>query len=163
MEKVEIKFKRTKEIILILLALFTLICGLWLMFIAQAANEKVISQIVLIFFGFLLLLILKQIFYNAPRLLIIDDKGIEDTSLGVGKIYWDDIETAYLNNVLTNKFISLKIKDVEKYLSRLSKSSRIIATSNTGYGFEIFNLHLVGSTISQKDLLNLINSRINPN
>lgn len=66
----------------------------------------------------------------------------------------------YPNNILTNKFISLKIREVKKYLARLPKTSRIIANANRGYNFEELNLHLVGSTVSQKVLLAEIESRI---
>ena len=119
MDKIEIKFSRTKLIFLALLALIFVVGGIFILSVAKDLRGKVIGWTSIIFFGFGLIVFLKQIMNTKPRI-ILDDEGIEDKSLDIGKILWDDIEAAYPNNIVSNKFISLKIKDVEKYLQKTS-------------------------------------------
>ena len=159
MNKIEIKFNRAKLFGFALLAALFVIGGIFLIFVAKETRGKIAGWSALLFFGLCLAVFVKQIFYTAPRLML-DDEGIEDKSLGIGKIFWRDIEAAYPNNILMNKFISLKVTDVEKYLRKSTKSQQKIASYNQSLGFETLNLNLVGLAVSQKELLAEIEARL---
>lgn len=159
MDRIEIKFSRTKLILLFLLALIFVVGGIFILFTAKDLRGKIIGWSAIIFFGFGLIVFLKQLLNTKPRI-ILDDEGIEDKSLGIGKILWDDIEAAYPNNIISNKFISLKLKNVEKYLQKTSKAKEKLASYNHALGFEALNLNLVGLNVSQKDLMTLITAHL---
>lgn len=163
MDRIEIKFSRVKLGLLLLLAAVFVAGGIFILSIADDLRGKIIGWSSIIFFGFGLLVFLKQ-FLNAEPRLILDDEGIEDKSLGIGKISWDDIEAAYPNEIFTNKFVSLKIRNVEKYLERNPKRRKSLekklVSFNQSLGFEALNLNLVGLKISQKDLMTLITAHL---
>lgn len=159
MDRIEIKFSRLKISLMLLLAAAFVAGGIFILSVAKDFRGKVIGWAAVVFFGIALLVFLKQ-FLNTESRIILDDEGIEDKSLGVGKILWDDIEAAYPNNIFTNKFISLQLFDVEKYLQRTSKPKRKIASYNQTLGFETLNLNLIGLAISQQDLMTLIKAHL---
>lgn len=146
-------------ILLTLVALSFVVLGSVIAYYAKNLRETLIGWSGIIFFGFALAGFIKQLLNTSPRI-ILDDEGIEDKSLDVGKILWDDIEAAYPNNLLTNKFISLQVKDVEKYLQRTSKPKQKLASYNKELGFETLNLNLVGLKISQENLMTLIKAHL---
>lgn len=158
-DRIEIKFSRVKMSLLLLLASVFVAGGIFILFRADELREKIIGWTSIIFFGFGAVVFVRQLLNTKPRI-ILDDEGIEDKSLDIGKILWDDIEAAYPNNIFTNKFISLKVRDVEKYLRRTSKPKRKLASYNQALGFETLNLNLVGLAVSQKDLMTLIKAHL---
>jgi hypothetical protein len=159
MDTIEVKFSRVKISLLILIALIFVIGGIFILFVGKDLRAKIIGWSSIIFFGFCLFVFLKRFLNTEPRI-ILDDEGIEDKSLDVGKILWEDIAAAYPNNIMTNKFISLKLKDVEKYSRRISKPKQKLASYNQSLGFETLNLNLIGLDISQKNLMTLITAHL---
>lgn len=159
MEKFEIRFSRISFFLLSLLALAFVVLGIFIALNARNQKDTLIAWSSIILFGLCFLVFLKHFFNNAPRI-IVDDEGIEDKSLKVGKILWQDIEVAYSNNFMTNKFISLKLKDADKYLTKTSNFNRKLSGFNKSLGFETLNLNLIGLKVSQKDLLNIIKAKI---
>lgn len=159
MENIEIRFSRVKVSLLLLLALIFVIGGIFILSVAKDTRGQIIGGSSILLFGFGAVVFLIQLLNTAPRI-ILDDEGIEDKSLDVGKILWDDIEAAYPNNVFTNKFISLQVRNIEKYLQRTSKPKRKLASYNQALGFETLNLNLVGLAISPKNLMTLITAHL---
>lgn len=159
MDKIEVRFSRVKIGLLMLLSLMFVALGVFVLSDADDTRGKIIGWACIIFFGFGVAVFFRQFLNTAPRI-IIDDEGIEDVSLDVGKILWDDIVAAYPNDIMMSKFISLQVGDTEKYLRRTSKLKRRLASYNQTLGFETLNLNLAGLDISQKDLLALIEARL---
>jgi hypothetical protein len=159
MESLEIKFSRVKLSALLLITFVFVAGGIFLIVIAKDTRTTLIGWSSVVFFGFGVVVFLKQFLNTAPRM-ILDDEGIEDKSLGVGKILWDDIVAAYPNNFFTNKFISLQLTDLEKYLQRTSKRTRKIVSYNKALGFEALNLNLVCLNVSQDGLMTLIKAHL---
>lgn len=159
MENIEIKLSRVKMFLLLLLALVFVIGGIFILSVAEDMRGQIIGWSSILLFGFGAVVFLIQLLNTAPRI-ILNDEGIEDKSLGIGKILWDDIEAAYPNNIFTNKFISLQVRNIEKYLQRTSKPKRKLASYNQALGFETLNLNLVGLAISQKDIMTLITAHL---
>lgn len=146
-------------IVLTLIALGFVVLGIFMAFQATDWRGNLVAWTSIIFFGFGLFVFIKQLLNNSPRI-ILDDEGIEDKSLGIGKILWEDIESAYPNRIKTNKFISLKVRNSEKYLQRNSKFQAKLASYNKSLGFETLNLNLVGLATPQTELLNLLQDRL---
>lgn len=165
MERIEIKSSPVKLLLLSLAAAAFVAFGVFLVFVVAAEADEdslratVIGWASIIFFGSGLIGFLFRLFDRRPRI-VLDDEGIEDRSLGVGKIFWSDIEAAYLNDFVTSKFIALQIPDAEKYLQLASGAGSQIVSANQALDFEAFNINLVGLSVPPKDLLTLIESCI---
>lgn len=80
---------------------------------------KWIGYASVIFFGACAIFISQKLFDKKPGL-IIDAEGITDNSSGVsaGKILWKDVKEISMQEVMSQKFIMLKMKNPEFYLQR---------------------------------------------
>lgn len=80
---------------------------------------KIIGYASVIFFGACAVLIGGKLFDKKPGL-VIDGEGITDNSSGVsaGKILWKDVKDISAQEVMSQKFIMLKMKNPEFYLQR---------------------------------------------
>ena len=104
------------------------------------------------FYGWLLIVvqalalpnILRMLRHKGPRV-VIDDTGIEDHLLRVGKIPWEDIATAKLQTVRNITLISLQLRDPDKWLNRMSPLRRWGARRNRSMGYSEFNLNLAAT------------------
>lgn len=79
----------------------------------------VFSVIDILFFGLILILILKKIPENKPGF-IINCEGIIDNSSGIssGLLLWKDIEEISTLNVVNQRFLMFRIKNPEEYINR---------------------------------------------
>jgi len=118
-------------------------------------RETMIGWSGVIFFGFGLVIFLRQILDSRPRI-VIDEHGIFDRTLSVGVIEWQDIEHAYLNSVVGNPFVSLRLNDTEKYLQRAMSSQKKLARLNKYLGAETININLSGIDKSPDEILEVI-------
>ena len=123
--------------------------------IAMVAQGKAFGWVAILFFGCGVPIYIWQIVDSRPRL-IIDDDGVLDRTMGVGRIAWGDIETAYVRSIDGNDFICFELKDPEKYLQKSSKVKRAMAGANRGLGFTDFNLNLVGVDAKTEEVFELI-------
>ena len=128
--------------------------GIFILSIENDLKSIVISWSCVIFFGFAFLIFLWQIFDTRPRV-VIDQIGVYDRTLGVGIIEWEDIEHAYLNSLMKNDFISLVLKNPEKYLHKLSKPKAKLAKYNRTLGFETININLSGVNIDSREVFDI--------
>lgn len=138
-----------------LIALIFVAGGIFILSVGKDLKATIIGWSCIIFFGFALLIFLRQIFDTRPRI-IIDQTGIFDRTLDIGIIEWQDIENAYLNSILGNDFISLVLRDTEKYLQRISKPKAKLAKYNRTLGFETINLNLSGVNIKSSEVFALV-------
>jgi len=107
-----------------------------------------------LFFSFSIFFSIKQILDKRPRL-VLDQEGITDRILNVGKILWTDIVSVDLKSMGTNKFISLYMyKEInEKYLSKIPNLKRKLIKLNTSLGFTTLNINLSGVKGSTDEIL----------
>lgn len=138
-----------------LLSLIFVAGGIFILFVGKDLKATLIGWSCIIFFGFGLLIFLRQIFDTRPRI-VINQIGIFDRTLDVGVIEWRDIEHAYLNSIFGNDFISLVLRDTDKYLQRTSKPKAKLARYNKTLGFETINLNLSGVNIKSAEIFNLV-------
>ncbi len=159
MEKIIVKNSIRKYVLLSILTLIFVAGGIFILFVGKDLEATIISWLSIIFFGFGQIVFLFQIFDSRPRI-VIGDEGIFDRTLDIGVIEWQDIEDAYLNSVFGNDFISLVLKDNEKYLSRTSKIKAKVAKYNSVLGFETINVNLSGVNIKSDKIYQLIVNKI---
>ena len=115
---------------------------------------KIILFIGALFFGYAFIFFCKRVF-NKSEMLIIDSKGITDNSsaISLGFIPWEEIDSAYIGEVLENRFIELKIKDEEKYLNNLSFLKKFFINYNRKIGHEISCITLNTTDYSLDEVL----------
>ncbi len=152
MTKIEIKSSRSKYIVLLIGAIGFVVSGVLILLINGPA---VIGWMSIIFFGAGIPLFIWQILDNRPRLKI-DDTGIADRTLGVGRIAWEDIDGAFVKSIKGNDFICLQLIDSEKYTSKLNSIKKAMTKANEKLGFTPISLNLSGIAVSTHDIFELI-------
>jgi len=124
--------------------------GIWLV-----SHGQSFGWVVILFFGSGLPIFLRNLIDSRPRL-VIDADGVTDRTLGVGRIAWSDIESAYLQSIQGNDFICLELKDPAKYAQKLSKVRRAMAAANRNLGFTDFSLNLSGVNADSSQVFELV-------
>lgn len=150
MQKLGINTSRTKTLFLLIAAMGFVATGIWLV-----VHGNMFGWVAIMFFGSGIPIFIWQIVDSRPRLMI-DDEGVTDRTLGVGRILWSDIQGAYVMSISGNDFICLDLKEPEKYWQKLSKVKRAMASANRKLGATEFNLNLSGVTASTEEIFELI-------
>ncbi|MDB5233791.1 MAG: hypothetical protein JWR44_784 [Hymenobacter sp.] len=108
--------------------------------------------------GMLVTILIKRLFSASPRLMLTST-GITDNTIRVGEIAWQDIEDAQLYYASkAGTTISLKVRNANEYLKRLSGIHRI-ARFNWLSGSRIL-LNLTGTDAITSAVLATIKSQI---
>jgi hypothetical protein len=110
------------------------------------------------FFGGCALVSLWQLLDARPRL-VVDEDGIYDRTLHVGRIGWGDIKGAYLKSIQDHDFICLVLFDDEEYVRRLPPLLRSMVQLNESLGFTPISINLTGIHGQTEQLLELILKR----
>lgn len=98
---------------------------------------KIIGITGTFFFGFCLIVIFVRL-VNPRAVLIINEKGFTDNCASfsfsnIGFIPWESVNKIYISSLLTQKYISVEINGIEKYLS--SKYHKIMINTNSALGY----------------------------
>ncbi len=149
---IKIKTSRMKYILLLIVTASFAATGV---LILMHNGPTWIGWMSIVFFGSGIPLFLWQIADNRPRL-IIDDEGVNDRTLGVGKILWKDIGGAYLKSIQNNDFICLQLKNSEEYVAKLSPIKKASASANEKLGFTPLSLNLSGVSADTSQILELV-------
>ncbi|HEX6188183.1 MAG TPA: STM3941 family protein [Pyrinomonadaceae bacterium] len=150
MEELIIKNSRWKHFLLLIGCMGFVGTGIWMV-----VQGKSFGWVAILFFGTGLVVSIWQIVDSRPRL-IIDERGVLDRTLGVGRIAWSDIEAAYVRSISGNDFICLELKNPEKYAQKLSNVKRAMAGANRGLGFTDFNINLSGVDARTEEVFELL-------
>lgn len=159
MQEIKLYNSIGKNILYLLGCLIFVIGGIWMALYADETSARIVGIASILFFGFGVLVISKQVLDRRVRI-IINDEGIFDRTLDVGVIEWRDIEEVYLQSVSGSVFIPLVLEDSNKYLRRTSKTKAKIAAYNEYFGFETVNLNLSGVKTNGEDILEIIEEEI---
>ncbi len=102
-----------------------------------------------------------QIFDSRPRL-ILDENGVIDRRLGVGKIFWKDIKGLSVRTAYKNDCVCLEMDEDsnQRYLSNVSSFKRKLLTANVALGWPLLNLNLSGVNVSTEEIFQTIVQRI---
>lgn len=117
-------------------------------------------------FGFVLFLFaisLIGLAYLATRkrlLAVIDEDGILDTRIGIGRILWSDIEDVQLEVAYGNRFLCFRVRTPERYVEQLSGVQHEKAIFHRKLGFQRFNIDIRGLDCDLVELKHQIDIRI---
>jgi hypothetical protein len=150
MNKVIIKNSRLRPVVLLIAAIGFVVAGAWMV-----SRGKPFGWVAIAFFGSGALVFVWQIVDRRPRL-TIDQNGVIDRTLGVGRIVWSDIESAYLTSINGNGFICLELGNPEKYSKKMSKTRRAMSTVNRNLGFTDFCINLSGTEADSNEVFELL-------
>lgn len=155
MKNIIIKQKPLLGIFYIFMSLLITFLSLFITFLKQ---EGLILQIIfstigvlgIILFGLGTLYFFKRTI-EGRTLLIVDSKGITDNTsfISVGFIPWKDIKSIIKTNSLNQKFISIDVKDNNKYITKLSKLKTVLINKNFKLGYPLVNITLNGTGLSR--------------
>jgi hypothetical protein len=152
MKKVEIRASKRKSLSHLIAIFGFVACGVF--FVVQGKSVWV-GWSSICFFGSMIPSVVGQLINSRPRL-IIDEFGVVDRTLTVGKFLWFDIDNAYLININGNHFICLVLKDTNKYLERANPFMRNMAIVNRKLGFTPFSLNLSGVDADPYQVLDIV-------
>jgi uncharacterized membrane protein len=159
MEIYKVKNSIWKFVSYIFLTLIFVVGGIFILFISKDTETTLTGWACIVFFGLGFFVFLRQILDSCARI-VIDENGVYDRTLDVGLIEWNDIEHAYQNSMIGNEFISLVLKDSEKYLQRTNKAKAKIARYNATLGFETININLSGVNKPSEEIFDILVNKI---
>lgn len=126
METIEIPLNKQKILLLIFGAATLVAVGVLFIinpveFEGRRASKEMIFIIgiaAVLFFGICLVFAIRKLFSKQVGLMINSD-GLIDNSAGnsAGQILWTDVKGITIYNVMNQKFVSVHVKDPEKYIS----------------------------------------------
>ena len=124
-------------------------------FILMSGGPALLGWTTIVFFGACIPILILQ-FINTNARLIIDDEGVIDRTLGVGKIPWNEITGAYLKTIQTNAFICLNLRNNETYTDKLNPVKKAMLAMNEKLGFTPISLNLVGTNVEPEQVLEVV-------
>jgi len=145
---------RVKYILLLLVAIGFVILGIFIL-VEGKAGDAWIGWMSIAFFGLGIPLFVRQLFDARPRV-VLDETGIFDRTLGVGKIPWSEVYSAYLKVVHGNAFVCLVLNNPSKWLLSLSSTQRALVSANEKLGFQPLNVNLSGTAVDPKLVLEVV-------
>lgn len=84
-------------------------------------NDRFVAVADWIFFGFALLFFISRLGQRVPAL-IVNQSGIFDKSSGLSGYFlrWEEIDSIYISQMGRQRFLSIRLKDPEAFLSNFS-------------------------------------------
>lgn len=156
MEPIVIRPSRLRWALLLVTALVFVAAGV----VMAASSEGVIVGVLsIVFFGLCALVAIQQLTDARPRV-VIDDEGVLDRTLKVGRIAWSDIEGAYVRRMHANAFVCLELRDPAKYTAGLSPVMRRLAALNEKLGFTPLSLNLAHTDANPERVAELIEREV---
>jgi hypothetical protein len=104
-------------------------------------------------------LVLYAVAQDQQELVIeIDEVGIYDRRLGVGKILWKDVEEVQLQIVEGNYYLCLKVRNPTAYAAKLQGPKRQQVMYNQRLGFKSFNVDVRALNVDLLELKRLVDA-----
>lgn len=161
-EKLNIKQDEVSSYIPIILTVIMVIAGLWLLFMEEDIFNsnllnfiiKIVAILAVIFFGYGMIFFINRKLENKD-IVVVDKNGITDnsTAISLGFIPWKDIDNIYMNSMMSNKFILIKLKNEEEYLNKTSTIKRRLMLKNKNMGYEMICINLNFTGIQPESFL----------
>lgn len=99
-------------------------------------------------------------YYDRRLLFAIDENGIYDSRLGIGKIMWRDVSQVQIEICYRTRFLCLSVKNPDKFLRRAHPSVRNKLIQNSRLGFSQFNIDISGVEMNALLLKSFIEDKI---
>lgn len=169
MSVIQIPLSKTKIIVGIVGSFVFILAGIWL-WTGFPENTIPISPLIIkiaglisiLFFGWTFLFGIKKMF-DKKMGLIIDELGITDNSsaVSIGFIDWGDIAEVETAQIMSTRFLLIKVKNPDKYIERAGPiQAKMMKTNFNMYGTPI---SIASTTLNFNfdDLERLIKSKLN--
>lgn len=168
LEEKVIALSKIKILLLTIGAVVFVLLGVWFLSLDAQTIESQrkfnsptlvygIGVVSIVFFGLCGLVGIKKFFDNSPGL-IISSKGIQDNSSGVsaGLIPWEEVVGIGEYQIQKQKFISIQVKDPEKYANNGNALKRMANRANIKMCGTPVNISANSLKISYDELLETI-------
>ena len=83
---------------------------------------------------------------------VIDEAGIEDRRWKFGVIPWADVRSLSILTIQSTKLLGIDLVEPEKYLARLPRWQRSLASANAWLGFPAFAISFAGLSPGIKEV-----------
>lgn len=160
----EIAQSKTKIFWILLLGIVMTSLAIWIAFFVpfeeiprRAILVKAASYAGLLLFGTVTILMLKRLFSNKQGVQIFE-KGFIDNSnvFNIGIISWNDVTKITTQEVMSNKFVLVHVKNPEYYMNKVSGIKKNLLKGNfKTYGTPISVVH-TSLKVSHKELYELL-------
>jgi hypothetical protein len=160
-EKIILYPRRSKMFLIALVSLLFVCAGF---FILSQSDEPHIPQALRIIISFLgigfgpcFLYALYRIAVRQPAL-TLSQEGLLDNASGVsaGLVRWEEIERIYTSSLLGQQFVSISVKDPERFLQRMHGFKAKLMRPNIGLVGAPVNLPVTALGITSAELVVLI-------
>ncbi len=162
MQKKEYVFypSKGKMILLLLGSLVFVSAGLFFLVIGDDWMVYLIGGVSILFFGTTMLYLLFRLLRKKPSLIITDDYLYDNGSMSaVGKLDWEEIEQAFIYEVMGQKFLGIEVKDPDKVINRVGAIKKMIIKANKR--FATANIPQNTIKVPLEDLLDIIAEKLN--
>ena len=156
MEKLVVAGSRARWLILVAIGGCFVTAGVLLL---ATHRSPLVAWLNIVFFGASAAFFGLQAVDRRPRI-VIDDQGVFDRTLKVGRIEWADIRGVFLKRSQGQAYICLDLREPSKYTQRLSPLLRRMVELNRTLGFTDLSLNLTGTTVSPEQIEELIKKEL---
>lgn len=156
---IEIKRSKKKQVRFILFSIPLAALAIWIATKASSGSiDMFIGWIGAVFFGLSTILRVFLFFDNKAQI-TLDDKGILDRRLKIGRLKWEDIENAEVYSRTRQKFIALSLNETsEKPLNPINnKLNNMLGAGNINLNMSLldFDPELLADVINGLRILNV--------
>ncbi|HEX6534835.1 MAG TPA: STM3941 family protein [Gemmatimonadaceae bacterium] len=123
--------------------------------LAATRVSVVLGTLTLVVGGAVAALFAAQALDRRPRV-IINDSGIYDRTMKVGRIDWNDVAGAYVRRMRGGVFVCVELREPERYTNRLSAALRQRAEAHRKLGLTELSVNLSGTDADAEALCDLI-------
>lgn len=154
--------KRFRMTALSLISIIFVLLGIIFIFIALTEGPQLllllIGIIVIVFFGFSTLFLLREVFIRKPAL-IVSDEGIIDRSsyIGAGLVEWEDVQAIDFIKYGGQPFLAIYTFDKQLIIDRTNGLKRILNKTNRGLLDSQVNIPIKNLACNLDDLVQAIN------
>ncbi|MPM22896.1 hypothetical protein SDC9_69356 [bioreactor metagenome] len=115
---------------------------------------RIVGVIGAVFFGGCLYFIVKRLF-RPKNILEINANGFIDNSSAIspGFVHWKDVKDIYMSSIATQEFISVTLKDFDKFLQELPPAKRIPVSANVKLSYAPIQINLNSANASYEEVL----------
>ena len=123
-------------------------------------SDRFIAILDWVFFGFGLLLFLARLIWRVPSL-IVNQMGIYDNGAGFSGYFlrWEEIDSIYTSSIGRGRFVSIRLKDPEAFLSRQGPIKAKLMRANVKLVGAPVNIATNVLTLKEEELIAIIQQK----
>jgi len=159
MEEIILKKSKKTDFILMVTSIVFLLAGIMCLLMVLLKKNEDVLVLSFICFGYFLFITI-YIFYDKP-LLVINEKGIRASNIGMVLFPWSEIENAKITSILGIKTIRLSLKDSKSFREKMPFSIRFILFFVRLALFPEFMLNVSGLEYTPEQILLIIQENMN--